>query len=70
MKGNLLSRVDLLEAQQRGSASRRCHRILQQARASEAMARERYQRDFGIEIDPADLVILRVIVGPSEGMAA
>ncbi len=70
MKGNLLARVERLETQQQQGIAARSHRIIQHIGETAAMARGRYEREAGLEIDPADLVILRVIVGPSEGMAA
>lgn len=62
MIGNLTTRVERLEAQ-RPEQFPRIHRIIQQPGEIKAAARKRYEQEYGLEIAPADMVILRVIVG-------
>ena len=64
MKGNLLARVARLETelQQQRAMPTRWHRFIQEIGEAEATARSRYEQEARLEIDPADLIIVRRIV--------
>ena len=66
---NLLTRIERLEAQQ-PIARGRTHRMIQEEGEQYASARARYERDCGTEIGPDDFVIVRVIVAPTQEIAA